>query len=334
MLNQPTNYGGRALSTGTDPRSRQMRMQEWENYITQNPGAAAGGTGSTGLTSSDHSGWSYLLDRQKQYADDSAAIQGKAGPSVRFAGYDGSGVLAPQRRGGNVPNAALKGLSSAIGGDRDRGRLPQIIGDDPELYSAYKNSLLDEFQGNSRVSQRQGLDPGMRAYEALDARRRYGVEDEQLDRDQDYADIDNTADARADSYFRHTEPVDRRRNELAGELARDKGEAAAYDDAIRADAARYGADQRLTGTQYTADQRTQQNLLSELRKLIGGSQQYGDPNDARTKDLSNRFDQLSRPGTSQGAAPQGPQGGRIVGKTYRNSAGQLATWDGTKMVPK
>lgn len=329
-FNQPVNYGGRTIGpANTDPRSRALRMREWENYVAQNPGAGEGGTGQTGLSMTDHGGWSWILDKRAQYANDQRANAGKGPLAQEFGGYDGSGVLAPKRGGNVARTAALKGLDDAIGGGGRRrdDQLPQIIADDPALYDAYKDSLLRGFQKKSNAG-----DPGMEAYEDLRARRLYGVEQEQLDRDQEYADIDNSADARADAYFRHGESVDRRRNELAAELATAKGEAASIDDRIRTAGAENIAETRADATKYSADQRTVAGMMTALQRELGNMRQYGDPNDPRMAGATSRFDSMT-----SGTPPAGGAGGGgkyIEGRTYRNKSGQTFVYRNGQMVPK
>lgn len=328
-FNQDINYGGRTLGSSNDPISRRMRMAEFESYMRQNPGAAPGGTGSTGLAATDHSGWSWILDKQKQYLDDQAALAGKAGPSVKFAGYDGtSGVLAPKR--GSMPNAAMKGLDAALSGGRGQDdRLPQWLTDDPAMYDAFKASQLNKFQRGATAG-----DPGMAAYEDLRARRLYGLEDEALDRDQEYADTMNTADARADAYFTHGEPVARRQNELATELATAKGEAATLDDIIRANASMNAANTRADASKYATDQRSLAAIMNALQREIGNVRMYGDERAPRTGDLTERLDAMTQPGANVGGRSgtgkqPPPPNQRPVGFRWQHpTTGEQLEWDG------
>lgn len=326
-FNQPVNYGGRTMGpANVDPRSRQMRMREWESYVAQNPGAGEGGTGSTGLTSADHSGWSWILDKRKQYADDQAALQGKGPLPVRMAGYDGTtGVLAP-RKGSSMPGGALKGLSSAIDGGRED-RLPQWLTDDPAMYDAFKDSQLRGFQAKSNAA-----DPNMGDYLDLRGRRLYGVEQEGMDREAEYADAIARSEATSDNYWRRGEPIARRQNELAADLAREKGIAAGYDDQIRADASRYGADSRLTGTRETNLSREEIASLQALERSLRGQQQYGEPGDPRAGRLAGQLDERLA-GGGGGSAPAAGGKKYIEGKTYEKN-GQRFVYRNGKMVPK
>jgi hypothetical protein len=73
--------------------NRSARIEQFEKLMRKHPGAAPNGTGTTGLMSGDSKGYSELLNRQKQYIDDTNAENGRGPAGVR----DG-GVMATSRR--------------------------------------------------------------------------------------------------------------------------------------------------------------------------------------------------------------------------------------------
>lgn len=80
------------------PYERKLRlqgMQDWQNYTAVNPGAAIGGSGSTGLNPNDERGWELLQARQRQNLADENELAGKAAPTVRFGGYDDDPGFSP-----------------------------------------------------------------------------------------------------------------------------------------------------------------------------------------------------------------------------------------------
>lgn len=112
---------------GTGPSRSQIRQQDMRrsalnrlnvlgNEFTQNPGAAPGGTGRTGILPGDATGYSRLLERQQEFLGLQNQLAGKQGPGVRTAGYEeeieGSGFdprdllgreLGDINRGASVP---------------------------------------------------------------------------------------------------------------------------------------------------------------------------------------------------------------------------------------
>lgn len=77
------------------PDSRQARIQQIEDYWRQFPGAAPGGTGSTGLLSNDAQGYSRLLNEQTEHANLLRELDDKGPLAVKFdpsPGDDASGT--------------------------------------------------------------------------------------------------------------------------------------------------------------------------------------------------------------------------------------------------
>lgn len=317
-----------------DANARASRMSSFENYMATNPGARPGGTGATGLQPNDAAGWSRLLEQQQQYAKDVAASSGRAAPTARFAGYSG---FTGERERSAMPTAAMQGLKTAIGtpaGERSSGRLPQIIADDPTLYSAYKNSLLDEFQGRGRESRRLGMSPIDQYGEKAEARLRFDPMLSALDRDEEYAGIMNRADATSDAFFTHGEPVMRAQYGMYGDLAREKGAAATLDDEIRARSAQMVAEINANSRLSAAEKQAQIQALSALGREIGNARTYGDT--SRVQGLTPQFDtgvsgamQGGTPGAGASTPPAGAPaaGAKVLTRDQLMQTAQANGWD-------
>lgn len=90
----PTPYRLRGTpAESLDAFNRANRMEDFEEYVGQNPGAMPNGTGRTGLMSGDARGHSALLERQQQYVNDASMSAGRGPVSVRQGG-----PMGPARR--------------------------------------------------------------------------------------------------------------------------------------------------------------------------------------------------------------------------------------------
>lgn len=317
-----------------EANDRAARITNFQNYMGANPGAAPGGTGSTGLRENDGAGWARLMEQQQQYLKDIAAEAGKAGPAVRVGAYDGAHL--PQPTGApKMPSpsasAAMKGLSTAMDAG---GRLPQIINDDPTLYHAYEMMLLDQMQGAGREARMTALSPGDEALMLGDTRiNDLRAGDRQFQREQ--GDLDIMQKARSgyhawDSYgrpreeFEHGQDVD---------LVDAKGKAATLDDIIRGLTARSVAETN-AGVQ---DRRTESQAttaaMQGLQREVGNQRQYSrsgvDPN--ALGELNARLGVgggAPRPGGAGTGTPATPMGGgKTISRQRAMEVQQQNGWD-------
>lgn len=307
-----------SLKSRFERKSRIQGVQDFENYMHTNPGAAPGGTGKTGLLSNDAQGWSKLLERQQQYLADKAELEGKAGPSVRFGGYSGGvmansgsnpamaglrSVVAPKAAaGGGVMDELIDryGATGAIRRARQDGLMPQ-----------YDDELGREQLATAKHQARRGrMTPADLASEKAESHIRLSPYTNAVDREADYLDDISGSQAASDNYWARGMPIEEDKNRRATSLAMAKGEAATLDDLIRADASKYGADARLSGQRSGQ----QQQALAALMRIIQGetanARQYGDDN--RLAQMVPQLDAMiggQRTGAPSTAAPAQPRTG-------------------------
>jgi hypothetical protein len=315
-----------SLKTAFERKNRARGVEDFENYMHTNPGAAPGGTGKTGLNANDAAGWSKLLERQQQYLADKAELQGQAGPSVRFGGYSGGVMAGPANNPGNPAMAALRTV--ATGGSK----LPQYpspggddIGDmgdltrglthgrsaEGALRALRDNGLMDQYdpelgeinlQAAKFKGRRSMISPADLYGEKANARLQYDPAVMDMERNAAYEDDISESQAASTNYWRRGQPIETDRNARAGDLARVKGEAAMMDDQVRAGASRYGADQRLAGAQSGQQSQALNALMSVLQREAGSARQYGD--DDRLGQITPQLDALTQGRTGAPAQPR------------------------------
>lgn len=307
-----------SLRTSLERKNRIRGIEDFENYMHRNPGAAPGGTGNTGLAANDAAGWSKLLERQQQYLADKAELEGKAGPTVRFAGYSG-GTMASQ------PNPAMAGLRAVAtkgredaGGGMDDlisqfGRGRSDIGTVRALREAGLMPQFDAELGAEQLTtakhaqRRARMTPADLYGEKQNARLQYDPAVNAMERQDAFDDDISESQAASDNYWRRGMPIkeDQHRRDTA--LAVSKGEAATLDDMIRADASRYSADSRLSGQRSGQQQQALAALMSILQRESGSARQYGD--DARLETILPQLDALLQGGAPGTGAPAQPRTG-------------------------
>lgn len=141
-----------------DRTNRFNRMRSFENLVRQHPGAAPGGTGTTGLMSGDARGYSDLLNRQTQYLNDQRAEDGKGPMAVEYGGV--MGEMGGGRRGGRTPRVALDGLRTALdgfGGGRGGGVVAHEVRPDTR---PLERALIDAGIAGAGAQQRMYEDMG------------------------------------------------------------------------------------------------------------------------------------------------------------------------------
>lgn len=128
----------------TDPNRRAVEEDAYQKMVGQNPGAAVGGTGTTGV--SDLSGWDHLLELQSRYANNLRADQGQA-PLQTQAFYSpvsaGASPSAGPGAGGGVSGAAGRaaGALAGAGSSAADGSVPGSSYD-PELNNAARQNAI------------------------------------------------------------------------------------------------------------------------------------------------------------------------------------------------
>lgn len=138
-----------------DPR---RRMAAFEDRVRTHPGAAPGGTGTTGLLPGDAQGYSDLLEDQQGYLQDRQAVRGRAPLAVEAGGYQERTMGQPQAR------SALRGLRAAMprtgsgeGGDTGMGPLAFEVR--PDSRQA-ERAILDAAEAQARSQKRTADDSG------------------------------------------------------------------------------------------------------------------------------------------------------------------------------
>lgn len=97
-----------------------LRMAAFERRMAANPGAAPGGTGSTGLMSGDARGYSELLGDQRQFLDDQRAVAGRGPMNVEYGGDANWVAQGGVRRGGPGPRSPILRTGGQRGGRQTR----------------------------------------------------------------------------------------------------------------------------------------------------------------------------------------------------------------------
>jgi len=107
------------------------RLNMLGNEFTQNPGAAPGGTGRTGLLPGDATGYSQLLERQQEFLGLQNQLQGKQAPGISTAPYEEEVVSAQEpniQRGKRLSAiSALQGLGTQARGGVTPGNPMQAL---------------------------------------------------------------------------------------------------------------------------------------------------------------------------------------------------------------
>jgi hypothetical protein len=353
-------------------RRRRERIGAFESYMGENPGAAPGGTGKTGLSPTDAKGWSDLLERRAQYAFDTGMADRTA-----FAGYSG-GVLGGSDRGGRMQRgSAMRGLAGAAGvgfddaedafregGMEGKNRFLQaqnegggadVMG---RLFSnrtveggvaeARRLGLMPQFDEQSEIdierargnaARRSMMTPMDRAAEMDDIAGRFEVPGAERSAMAQARGEDIIGQQRSHEFWRRGLPKMQQELELDERLARTRGEAAGYDDAIRAQGARdvaniRGAADRDVMTGRVSGENAQ-TALSTLQRIIDGYAARGDR--ANAQKYQQHYDALAG---RLGVGMQQP--GSLTQSTTRSSGpavgtravinGQNAEWDGQGWV--
>lgn len=279
------------ISSITSPFERKNRIQgvqDFENYMTQYPGAAPGGTGATGLSPTDATGWSKLLEKQQQYLTDKAELEGNNAPTIRFGGY-GPGAAG----GGGRVNDALGGLQRVVGVTGARGPSGALPGGD----EADRGSLLDRVmygrtdEGAISTLQRLGLlpqPPNPENEDLRDQAERVALRRATATPDQQATMANDVQDRLAiGAGQRYTFPdVAAQRNEEQGNLIRKIATQYLAPEQLKSEATHYTADQRFAGDQEAADAR----VYDAIMRLAGTQATAGARSDAAgTNTLADTF---------------------------------------------
>lgn len=353
------NGAGTVFLSGADKFSadpdtqRYLRMQDFEHYMAQHPGAAPGGTGDTGLLPNDAAGWSKLMERQQQYLQDASG--GKMA-APRFGGYDlgsfgggprlnpegvldsGPGPNGDRGTGAARMQPALSGLKTAIGGGGTSDPITALMQRATEgrtveggLQRLRDNGLLpawdpqlaaDQLAAQKFQLNRSTMSPVDLAQEALEANIRTQPGQAALDRDDAFRGIMNNAEGNADAFWLYGQPVQTQQNQMAMDLAMAKGQAATLDDQVRSDAAHYAALLRYLAQNNATAAGSNNAALTALGHVINGGQAYGKPDD--TKRLVDQF--IDRFNATGGGGMPGPGAvpGAAPGATPTGSAGTIS----------
>jgi hypothetical protein len=304
QLYSGTNYAAQ------DEAARQARITNFNSYTSAHPGAAAGGTGDTGLAPTDAAGWSQLLERQQQNLKDVAAESGKAAPTVRIGAYDGSNfsTAGATKMPSASAGAALKALSGLSGSsNEDDGGPSRFIRQDPDLYKAYTNALLDQLQSAGREARVAGMSPAEHAVELGDTRiNDVNAVNREFERGQGDLDTMQEAASKFHAYDSYGRPIAEDTARIQGDLADVKGKAATYDDLIRTAAQRDVAGIN-AGVQ---DRRTQSqaamNGLNAAQRDQANVRQFGGQ---VSPQIQGQIQAPGLPGAAPAPAPGGAAGG-------------------------
>lgn len=317
-FDQSSQRAGQRPDAPMDPASRRKRIRAFSQYMGLHPGAAPGGTGDTGLSPIDAKGWSNLLGDQQQYIKDVAAENGQQA-NVRFGGYSGGflgdadhapggGGRMPSSNAGAGLRAALAGGNSQIGSGMSAivDKLSTGRSGEGAIYALRQAGLLpsqDELDAQAFKARRSMQVPEVGSQAETDLI----AGDAALKRQLGQQDTFEDARAKSAAYWRFGQPMAEDQQRRAIDLATTKGDAAAQDDIIRANAAKYAADQRLAGDEAKARGGRMSAALSALRQELNSLRQYGG-DQSRINILSQQLDKEIQ-GMSGGGPGAGPQAG-------------------------
>lgn len=315
-----------------NPANVRRRLDQFGGYMQAHPGAAPGGTGDTGLTPGDATGWSGIQNKQIQYLRDLATANGSSQPNVRVAPYDGSEFSgssgsdggSPAPKGRSMASPAMNGLKTAM----DGGGPSRAVLDDPDLYKAYKNSLLDTMQATGRNARMTALAPGDIAELNGDSRiNDIEAGDREFERGQGDRDVMQTAASKYHAWDSYGKPQALDVNNMAGDLADRRGQAATLDDQVRVGGQlgvaniNAGVQDRRTGATSSAA------ALAALQREVANQRQYGSAVDPNAQGALNARTGVGAPPAAAGAPVGAAGGGKPLPRAQYEATKQQNGWD-------
>lgn len=242
------------------------RLGQLEQSYAQNPGRMEGGTGTTGLTPTDETGYRNMLGERVEYQQLQNRLAGK--PSAMR--YAGGGTIGSE--GGGMPGPALKSLSKFNGDEQDPLARSAAESED-ELLRQQVLRGRDQFEDENRKEAERATaalyTPANDLFTGRTAAATRAAGD--ITRDEEHLNaaakrrevVPDAAEAGAAEAAKYGGfgQDEARRNQF-----RDVRVRAPYAPSV------YAADTRNLGTAYTADQRTSQAALQALARLAGTPQ--------------------------------------------------------------